>query len=140
MLIITELAEAIEADRHDRRADQDAYLQSLQVTEYPRTLFEDMIKDTVEDELADAYIRCLDYLYYRHREYITIHGYTIKFSDNFAENVFGICKTVTDRQIKDTVVHIEEFCKHESIDLQWHVAQKMNYNDSRAYKHGGKKY
>jgi NTP pyrophosphatase (non-canonical NTP hydrolase) len=65
MLVVSELAEALEADRKDRRADLVAFNSKRQ-----RTLqtgidpfankFESHIKDTFEDEIADAIIRLLD--------------------------------------------------------------------------------
>ena len=58
-LIISELMEAVEADRKRDHADMDAYEKSE-----GRITFEENfvrhIKNTVEDELADACIRILD--------------------------------------------------------------------------------
>lgn len=149
MLVVTELAEAVEADRKDRYIKIPVFkegngfklLTGEDVSdEVFKVKFENYVKDTVEDELADAYIRCLDYLFYRHREYFNIPHFAVHISDNFAENIFYICKEVTDRKIECTVFYIEELCDHMDIDLEWHVKQKMKYNDLRSYKHGGKKY
>jgi NTP pyrophosphatase (non-canonical NTP hydrolase) len=52
MLITSELGEALEAHRKDRWADIRAYREN--------GIFKDAIKDTVEDEIADAVIRLLD--------------------------------------------------------------------------------
>lgn len=68
MLIVSELGEALEADRKGKIADLKAYnatLLSEDVLEedmvfYNRTCFERFIKDTVEDEIADSLIRILD--------------------------------------------------------------------------------
>lgn len=64
-LIHSELSEALEADRKNRGADLDAFNNPKQIT--PRTgvdpfrdKFETYIKDTLEDEIADALIRILD--------------------------------------------------------------------------------
>ena len=55
MLVITELSEAVEADRKGR------YAHALFIgTEMTPKAFEEHIKDTFEDEIADAYIRLLD--------------------------------------------------------------------------------
>lgn len=139
MLIITELAEAIEADRKERWvsiADFDKYESSLK----PPEMFKKLIKDTVEDEVADAYIRCLDYLYYRHREYFTVPDIPVEFENNFAENIFSVCRQVGDRFINNAAAYIEKLCEHEDINLEWHVREKMNFNAQREHKHGGKKY
>ena len=71
MLIVSELSEALEADRNDRRANLKAYelllkdSDNLGFTEeeqndYLSQNFKIAIKDTLEDELADAVIRICD--------------------------------------------------------------------------------
>lgn len=64
-LIHSELSEALEADRRNKRADLEGFTNEKQIT--PRTgadsfrdKFEVHIKDTLEDEVADALIRILD--------------------------------------------------------------------------------
>jgi len=68
MLITSELSEALEADRNDRRANLKAYELLLkdsdnlgfseeEQNEYLSQNFKLAIKDTLEDELADAVIR-----------------------------------------------------------------------------------
>ena len=145
MLIITELAEAVEADREDIYADYEVHddikdkVESMDEKLF-KGYFEEWIKDTVEDELADTLIRALDYLYYRHRDSIIVNSMEFTFSDNFAEGVFSICKLFADRQILPGVIAITQFAERWGIDLQWHVEQKMRFNGMREYKHGGKKY
>ncbi len=71
MLIVSELSEALEADRNDRRANLKAYELLLkdsdnlgfseeEQNEYLSQNFKLAIKDTLEDELADAVIRICD--------------------------------------------------------------------------------
>ena len=65
MLITSELVEALEADRCNDRAssyllDDPALINGSDDTVFWR-VFESNIKDTVEDEMADALIRILDY-------------------------------------------------------------------------------
>ena len=68
MLVVSELSEALEADRKGKHADIDAYNANLQADdinpgdreEYDRGAFVFLIKDTFEDEIADAMIRLLD--------------------------------------------------------------------------------
>jgi NTP pyrophosphatase (non-canonical NTP hydrolase) len=54
MLIVSEIGEACEAHRKNRKADWNAY-------DNEQASFTTAIKDTFEDELADAIIRILDY-------------------------------------------------------------------------------
>ncbi len=64
MLIITEIAEAVQADRKDRHTDVDLFKASLETYADDDALwkyeFETHVKNSVEDELADIIIRCLD--------------------------------------------------------------------------------
>ena len=64
MLIVSELSEAMEADREGRKCIQEdvyelglpEYIWDKETIDY----FRDEIKDTVEDEIADAFIRLAD--------------------------------------------------------------------------------
>lgn len=68
MLVVSELSEALEADRTENWADLEAFEECLKADDilasdvdyYLKKSFEDEIKDTFEDELADAIIRLLD--------------------------------------------------------------------------------
>ena len=61
-LVITELMEAVEADRKALRADTVAVSNLLD--SFCPTVFKNVVKDTVEDEVADAAIRCMDFIGY----------------------------------------------------------------------------
>ena len=66
MLVVSELGEALEADRHSLKADLN-YYENLLNTNYDfQIAFKEAIKDTVEDEIADAIIRLLDMCGYLH--------------------------------------------------------------------------
>lgn len=60
MLIVSELAEALEADRHKKHADLNQFEEQWDETLDMQEAFKTHIKDTFEDEIADAYIRILD--------------------------------------------------------------------------------
>lgn len=60
MLVTSELAEALEADRKDRHANIPAFEQHRVDYEEFEHGFKQHIKDTFEDELADAAIRIFD--------------------------------------------------------------------------------
>lgn len=69
MLIVSEIAEAQEADREDHFADLDNERISLLVDSPTdadfQEMFEETVKNTFEDEMADAVIRILDLCYQR---------------------------------------------------------------------------
>lgn len=56
MLVNSELAEALEADRKGRKANLSKFYEDGQT----KASFQENIKDTFEDEIADAMIRLLD--------------------------------------------------------------------------------
>lgn len=62
MLTVSELSEALEADRKDKYAQIDTmdYSRFHPDNPYFKGTFENSIKDTFEDEIADAIIRLLD--------------------------------------------------------------------------------
>jgi len=66
MLITSELAEALEADRHHLSANVTNYIDELenQKRDFSEA-FKANIKDSYEDEIADAMIRLLDHCGYR---------------------------------------------------------------------------
>jgi NTP pyrophosphatase (non-canonical NTP hydrolase) len=67
MLINSELCESMEALRHDKYSNIkqfEYYYKHSEDIDF-KTLFENNIKDTHEDEIADAFIRLLDYAAYK---------------------------------------------------------------------------
>jgi NTP pyrophosphatase (non-canonical NTP hydrolase) len=59
MLTVCELAEAIEADRANKWVTETDLIKYL--NKYEPDVFRKTIKDTVQDEIADAIIRILDF-------------------------------------------------------------------------------
>jgi len=91
MLVVSELSEALEADRKGIYANIERFNKWINEPTSVCTfneLFEDSIKDSFQDELADVIIRILD------------------------------------------------LCGHKGIDIDWHIEQKMRYNETREFKHG----
>lgn len=91
MLIVSELSEALEADRKDKRADLLAFTFREEDRANPEDFivdFQQLIKDTFEDEIADTFIRLFD--------------------------LVGAL----------------------DIDIDQHIRLKMEYNQTREYRHG----
>jgi len=62
MLVVSELSEAMEADRNNHKANREVYEAIIGKGEkWDAENFEFWIKDTHEDEITDAIIRLLDY-------------------------------------------------------------------------------
>lgn len=159
MLVITELSEAIEADRKGTNADllgfeSDCAFSTDHMPEAFIDAFETLIKDSVGDELADAVIRLLDLAGLRGidvqqmqtMEEIVGLVYEIVFKyRSFTECVYHIILEITaysqylNHCINITLANIFALAKSRDIDLLWHIQEKMKYNELRPNKHG-KKY
>lgn len=155
MLVITELSEAVEADRKGKRAQWDAYdkdlnyycnwnKDSIGYKEREIHAFSVYIKDGLEDELADAVIRLLDLAGLRGCDHLKdlLLCPTVSDKKNFPDNIFAICtdliyyKYTISERIAFALLNIEYLCKLLSIDLWQHVSLKLKYNQTRPIKHG----
>lgn len=159
MLVITELSEAVEADRVDKRAQVNIFLNNANTSQkdpvhHWNFCFERFIKDTVEDELSDAFIRLLDLAGARSIDlsFATIDDLSDRDKKNFnyhsfTEKIFQLCERITKPHypcrtevvINDSIDFMSCIVQSMDIDLFWHVEQKMKYNQSRERMHG-KKY
>lgn len=159
-LVISELMEAVEADRKGKRADRQSFKSSYEDEEPHddvnfKYCFEKYIKDTLPDELSDAVIRLLDLA--------GLRGISLESASNdinseymddiacmysqlsFTEAIYSIfIKPIVDYQYLSTIVNemifsIFALAKHLGIDLLWHIEQKQRYNELRPM-FNGKRY
>lgn len=148
-LVITELSEAVEADRNDRHACVGMFRSSRKHNEV--TGFECFIKDTVEDELADAAIRILDLAGLQDcdigeavtvrlksaDDYILMRAY-FKAS-TFTEAVYTIVENLFFDGYELALLNVFNLSYVMDFDLMEHIRLKMQYNRTRERLHG-KKY
>lgn len=160
MLVITELAEAVEADRKGKVAQRRMFeINCGTPHEDPIHhwcfCFDHFIKDSVQDELADAVIRLLDLAGYKNidiKDFAEDEINDLSESCNgesFTENIYAISTIPIryeyeygyslDKQLNNMLLAIFGLAKHLGIDLLWHIEQKMKYNQLRPAMHG-KKY
>lgn len=143
MLVITELSEAVDADRKGKRANKEAMIETIEAGGFYSGFFERYIKGTVEEELADVCIRLLDLAGLRKLEVIEMDD----IADDNPQLIifcFDLAKALTGvhglgYKINLVISHILLWCKNRGIDIIWHIKEKMKYNSTREYKHG-KKY
>jgi len=146
MMVVTELSEAVEADRKGKRCNIKWLEETKQEDDFLN--FEDYftgcIKDTVEDELADAYTRLLD-LAGKEEVDLNIDGCyqgSVFVENTFTENVYEIIKDLVnskyslEEKVRYAKFQVEAFAEILNIDLLHHVELKMKYNQTREYKHG----
>lgn len=142
-LIISEMMEAVEADRMAHYADLKGYFDALWNMPYDEN-FEQNIKDTVEDELADVCIRIFDLAGYKN---IDLNKAMLKVTDNnclsgtFTEKIYRAVRVLVHREslavsLARTLTRILKIAEQEDIDIETHIQLKMAYNNGRDYKHG----
>lgn len=159
-LVISELMEAVEADRKGRLGKKCKSRFEMDYNRYPALVeeekrfkcsFEKNVKDSLPDELADAAIRLLDLAGYRG---ITIETFTEEMiyestescnDESFTESIYAIATIPVrfeyeydysfDKQLNSMLLGIIGLSNYMGIDLLWHVEQKMRYNELRENKH-----
>ena len=151
-LIVTEAAEAVEADRNGRRADMESFNERMSNLDGSDECFKEMykryIKGSIEEEFADVVIRVLDMAQEVHGDRMRWQGYypwgQVYHEDkSFIENAWYFIREVLNwgtMNISDSVSFMFDWAQDLGIDLWQHIEWKMKYNELRPYKHGGKKY
>lgn len=151
-LIMTEMAEAIEADRNGRRADMESFNERMSNLDGSDECFKEMykryIKGSIEEEFADIVIRVLDMAQEVHGDRMRWLGYypwgQVYHEDkSFIENAWYFIREILNwgtMNISDSVSFMFDWAQDLGIDLWQHIEWKMKYNELRPYKHGGKKY
>lgn len=159
MMIGTEIAEAVQADRKGRWFDEftKSGLECVLANDHHGGLverfYEDNIEGTVESELADICIRIFDFMGvkgYKMREGISEEN-PYPFTEwCFTESAYKIANIMfddfcidEDNQffcIEAALFYIFKWAEYLEIDLSEQIELKMRYNESREYMHGGKKY
>ena len=142
-LIMTEVAEAVEADRKERRS-------KAKVCYAKGKLFADWyngnVKNSIEEEFADIVIRLLDMAVALYGDFIYVEPYkkiTPLNKLSLVENLWFFVKHKLYHYqplISEAIVFIYDLADNLGIDLDQHIEWKMRYNSLRDYKHGGKKY
>ena len=164
MLVITEIAEVIEADRKNEWADVDRYLYGIKARKnveksfrsdtdiyrfyQPKNVYETNIKGSLEDEMADIAIRLADLagalgIDFDKMNICKYHRAFDKFT--FTENAFALTKGLSrsnisiERRILFGLDYVFNWAESMNIDLWFFIEQKMKYNALRPALHG-KKY
>lgn len=146
MLVITELSEAVEADRNGKEVDIKQFECGVSYSNNDfKKVYEFCIKGSVEEELADAAIRLLDLAGLRGIEIQRIEtmeaAYVFK-SMPFPECIYDIVLNITKygsssiHCINISLASIFALAESRDIDLIWHIKEKMKYNELRPNKHG----
>lgn len=154
MLIVSELAEALEADRKGRRASLEDYELYKRDADFDVEVFKAQVKDTFEDEIADVVIRVLDWCYYSKLEinpyeYEQYGDFDLEKDENIGWVLFEMTKWVCKAHkpsavsqeacLNAVLILAKNLAENLGFDLQRHIELKMQYNATRERMHG-KKY
>lgn len=150
MLVCTEVAEMVEADRKSRRANRELFDKFTDNAFVGG--FECHIKNSLEDETADVCIRLFDFLGLKGIEPETFDDKKDYWDNMFAdmticEQCYELVQGVTlignestpneIAEIAGAMIHFcFDFAKEHGFDLEWHIVHKMKYNERRAKLHG----
>ena len=163
MLVITEISEMVEADRKGKYAQVAMYNYNANTPQpeemevsHKKFCFETFIKDSFEDEMADACIRLYDtsgtfgvtfdkedFDVDMHEEYEKYYSHL-----SLTEKAFALCGVLLkvvggEENAKDIIgsslILLELMAEEMHIDLFWFIERKMEYNETRNRLHG-KKY
>lgn len=145
MLIMTEIAEAVQADRKELRADKDEFDYTIDrgIYNYYKA-YEIYIKCSLEEELADIIIRMLDYCGMRKIEFREDNdGFPfdrLTAFRTFPEAMYDLCGMITreDLFMEVSLRCVIYYCESFGIDILWFVEMKMRYNETRERMHGRK--
>ncbi len=162
MLVVSELAESLEAHRKGRQADFATYNNRVGellgrgkgFADFQPTLFQEYIKDSVGDEIADAAIRLCDYAggFFtdpRDIEHVLIcYGTERKFArvegENYASDLLTVTQVVinerprgglSSRSLAEAFATVEALADAYKVDLATHIDLKLRYNATRPRLH-----
>lgn len=166
MLIITEMSEAVQADRHNRHGSIEDYESEIQMGRDIHTAYKNTIEGTVESEFADIAIRILSLLGWMNSktpiklksdsiladEYgISKIQFKIQNTINkgsIAKDLYRLngrlswfvdnesCSWFVSDTLQDILMRVFAIAHNHNIDLMEHIKLKMKYNESRPYLHG----
>lgn len=148
MLIVTELSEAVEADRIKRYAYNMDILLLEENKKSFYVWFENFVKDSLEDEITDTYLRLYDLCGYLKITPNIVAGTVNWRTSNTADMIREISIKVLnlnpeyprDSDFKTNLGHIflylDAFCSKKDINIEKHLVAKMKYNKKRENLHG----
>ncbi len=159
MLAVTEISEMVEADRngmcavinHIRKQGNLAAAKKVRLTDDVdnapdfNKAFTEMVKNTIEDKMADVVIRLLDLAARMGMDFdkltpMRYHRAFDKFS--FTDNAFaltkGLCRENINifKRIQFGIHYVTGWARCQGINLEWHVRAKMRFNATRPFNHG----
>lgn len=151
-MVMTEIAEAVDAHRKGERARMDFFIKFTDVKDitdgYWKFCYDTFIKGSLDEEFADIVIRILDFAYEKYGDKMEWQEWSFRdlsSKTSFTEKAFSLLRWMTDEDIGMSeitlfVQYMYSWAKTFEMDLDWHIDAKMRYNAMRPYRHGNKAY
>ena len=156
MLIITEIAEAVQADRKGHHSRVERFIEDMSDKDnadgdlWFRLTFAQNIENTVESELADIVIRLLDFAGLRG---IPLDDANKILDEGLEETTIPLpvfmsqtCADIANenytvaRIVNEIIASIIAYRRNKGVDIEFFIRTKMKYNHLRGYHHGGQRY
>ncbi len=168
MLIITEMAEAVQADRKNRHGSIEDYESEIQMGRDIPTAYKNSLEGTVESGFADIAIRILSLLGWMNSktsiklksdssladkyEVAKIQCRVLNIINNgsIAKDLYRLnghfsmfvdnesCSWFVSDTLQNILMSVFAIAHIHNIDLMEYIRLKMKYNESRPYLHGCK--
>ena len=153
ILVVTELAEALEAARANRFCTKQHFTEALniyreigreniipnEVSGAFNIYFNDFCRGTFEEEIADTLIRILDFAESR-KDVFQVEE-MLEASDTqggfyIPMAIFDITAHVMKDELNEAIYLLQLLSMQKGFDLILWARMKMKYNETRGYKHG----
>ncbi len=66
----------------------------------------------------------------------TVEDSPISFKAHFEDHI----KDSMEDELADSIIRLLDLCAYLDVDIEFHIEQKMAYNELRGFKYGGKKF
>lgn len=153
ILIVSELAEALEAARANKFCKKDDFREAVNIYReldmesiIPNELsgafniyFNDFCRGTFEEEIADTLIRILDFAESRKDVFQVeemLEASETQGSFYIPMAIFDITAHVMKDELNEAIYLLQLLSMQNGFDLILWARMKMKYNETRGYKHG----
>ena len=145
MFVITEMSDAVKAYLNDRHANKKGFYKFNPDYGF-EFRYNAYIQNTVEENLADAIIRCLDLAAVCELDVENLDGDIVPFDEvtpyinpTFPELVnevitFFCVENWGSQRIYGLIISILSYSKENDIDILWYLEQKIDYSHIHAEK------
>ena len=153
ILVVTELAEALEAARANKFCSKQHFAEALniyrEIGQHGNKIeeqmgafglyFNDFCRGTFEEEIADTLIRILDFAESRKDVFQVeemLEASDTQGSFYIPMAIFDITAHVMKDELNEAIYLLQLLSMQKGFDLILWARMKMKYNETRGYKHG----